>query len=62
MEKTSRAYPILEEIAQKHLGMDTIETRNSDSLDFEQLAVWQINKALEEAFDAGYRMCGENLR
>lgn len=62
MEKTSRAYPIIEEIAKKVLGFETIEARNSDSLDFKELSVWRVAEALEEAFDAGYKMCGESLR
>jgi hypothetical protein len=45
----------LAEIAQKHLELDTLETRNSDSLDFHELSVWQIKKALEEAYLAGAR-------
>jgi hypothetical protein len=40
-------------IAQQHLGLDTLETRRSDSLDFHDLAVWQIRKALQAAYDAG---------
>lgn len=59
MNKSSRAYKIIEQIAKDHLGMETIEARNSDGLDFKELSVWQITKALEEAFDAGYKMCSE---
>jgi hypothetical protein len=62
MNKNSRAYPIIEDIAKKHLNLETIEKRNDDKLDFKELAVWQIEQALEEAFDAGYRMCMECLR
>lgn len=40
-------------IAQKHLGIDTLETRNSDRLDTHNVAVWQIRDALEAAFKAG---------
>jgi len=40
-------------IAQKHLGIETLETRNSDSLDFHDTAVWCIRQALEAAFKAG---------
>lgn len=62
MKKSSRAYEIIEKIAKDHLGLETIETRNQDSLDFKNLSVWQIAEALEEAFDAGYKMCGQSLR
>ena len=43
----------ISQIAQKHLFLDTLETQNSDSLDFHDLAVWQIKEALEAAFRAG---------
>ena len=41
------------QIAQKHLGIETLETRKSDSLDFHDLAVWCLRDALEAAFNAG---------
>ena len=44
---------ILTLIAQKHLGMETLQTRNSDSLDFHDTAVWCLKDALEAAFKAG---------
>ena len=40
-------------IAQKHLGIETLETRKSDRLDFHDTAVWCIRDALEAAFKAG---------
>lgn len=55
MTKTTQAAPLttLEAIAQRHLNLDTLETRNSDSLDFKDQAVWQIREALAAAFAAG---------
>ena len=47
--------PILMQIAERHLFLDTLETRNSDSLDFHEHAVWAIHSALEAAFEAGRR-------
>jgi hypothetical protein len=44
---------ILAEIAAKHLFLETLETRNSDSLDFHDMAVWSIKAALEAAYEAG---------
>lgn len=41
------------DIARKHLGLETLETRNSDSLDFSDQAVWALKAALEAAFEAG---------
>ena len=38
---------ILTLIAQKHLGIETLETRHSDSLDFHDVAVWCLRDALE---------------
>ena len=40
-------------IAQKHLGIETLQTRSADSLDFHDTAVWCIRDALEAAFKAG---------
>ena len=44
---------ILTLIAQKHLGIETLQTRHADSLDFHDTAVWCIKDALEAAFKAG---------
>lgn len=43
----------ISEIARKHLFVDTLETRNSDSLDFKEVAVWSLKAALEAAYKAG---------
>ncbi len=43
----------LEQIARRRLGMDSLETRRSDRLDFHEVAVWNILAALQEAFEAG---------
>lgn len=44
---------ILAVIAKGSLNLETLETRNRDSLDFRDLAVWQIKAALQAAFEAG---------
>jgi hypothetical protein len=41
------------EIAAKHLGVGTLETRNSDALDVHEVAVWSLKTALAAAYDAG---------
>ena len=42
------------EIARRILHLDTLDARNSDSLDFpEGLSVWQLREALFAAFAAG---------
>lgn len=45
---------LLTDIAQRHFyGLETLETRNRDALDFHDVAVWAIRSALEEAYSAG---------
>ena len=44
---------VLAEIAKRHLLIDTLETRNNDSEDFYEVAVWCIRAALQEAYEAG---------
>jgi hypothetical protein len=43
----------LEQIARRRLGMDSLETRKSDRLDFHEVAVWNILAALQDAYEAG---------
>ncbi len=43
----------LNTIAREALGLETLETRSSDSLDFHDTAVWCIKEALERAYEAG---------
>ena len=45
----------LAEIAANILDLETLEARNSDGLDFHELAVWRIKAALEAAFAAGQK-------
>lgn len=49
----SQIETILTLIAQKHLGVETLERRYSDRLDFYDTGVWSIREALEAAFKAG---------
>ncbi|MDE1901250.1 MAG: hypothetical protein KGI37_06385 [Alphaproteobacteria bacterium] len=44
---------IFEMIAKEHLNIETLKTRNSDSLDFHDCSVWGIKKALQAAYDLG---------
>jgi hypothetical protein len=44
---------IIAAIAQQHLGLESLEARNSDRLDFSEQAVWSLKNALEAAFAAG---------
>lgn len=51
--------PILSQIAKQHLGIESLQPRHSDGLDFHDLAVWSIEAALKAAFEAG-RVMGED--
>ena len=44
---------LLNQIAAEHLYIDTLATRNSDSLDFHEVSVWGLKEALQAAFTAG---------
>ena len=43
------------EIATRHFFVETLETRNSDQLDFHDVAVWAMRAALEDASETGRR-------
>lgn len=48
----------LEALAIKHLGIPTLSLRNMDDLDFHDLSVTAIHRALRAAFEAGVESCG----
>lgn len=41
------------QLAKEHFGIRTLETRSSDSLDFHEVAVWDVLRALTEAYECG---------
>lgn len=43
----------LENIANSVLGIETLETRNSDDLDFHEVSVWGLKEALMQAYTMG---------
>lgn len=51
-DPTTQAFIL--DLAKKHFGIETLETRNMDGLDFHDTAVWSMKHALEEAYAAGY--------
>ena len=59
MKRTTKKAPdldaTLEEIARKELRIETLTTRNSDSLDFHEVAVWGVRAALLAAYRAGQK-------
>ena len=44
---------LLQRIAAEHLFIETLETRNSDRLDFYDVSVWGVKAALQAAYEAG---------
>ncbi len=42
-----------EKFADKCLGIQTLEVRHSDELDFHEVSVWALTSALEQAYRAG---------
>ena len=44
---------LLAQIALDHLFIETLKTRNSDSLDFHDVSVWGVKSALMAAYQAG---------
>ena len=44
---------IEDRIVREILNLETLETRNSDSLDFHDVSVWQLRQALQAAYEAG---------
>jgi hypothetical protein len=48
-----QAKKVAAQIAREHLGVQTLEDRKSDALDFHNLSVWRIEAALVAAYYAG---------
>lgn len=46
---------VLSIIARANFGIESLEAQNRDSLDFHEVHVLQIKKALRDAFEAGAR-------
>lgn len=51
--RTATIDPRFTDIAKRILGIPTLETRGSDSLDFHNVGVWQVAKALQAAYRIG---------
>ena len=52
---SSTEMALLTKIAKRHLGLDTLVTRNSDRLDFHDLGTANVVDALHAAFLAGVK-------
>lgn len=59
MNTTHIPYAQAAEIAQRTLGIRTLETRNCDALDFHDVSVGCILNALDQAFAAGRASANE---
>ena len=44
---------MITKIANEVLNIESLETQNSDDLDFHNVAVWEVKQALEKAFALG---------
>lgn len=54
MTPNAKIEALLLAIAQKHIpGIETLDERKSDDLDFHDIAVWSLRDALKAAYDAG---------
>ena len=54
MTSNAKIEALLLAIAQKHIpGIETLEERKSDDLDFYDVAVWSLHDALKDAYEAG---------
>jgi len=52
-ESNADAEAAVAAMACKVLGIETLATRNSDSLDFHEVAVWQIEDLISRAYEMG---------
>lgn len=51
---------LLTDISRRHLFIETLVTRNSDSLDFHNVSVWGIEAALREAYWQGAKASADD--
>jgi len=52
-DRRNRVDQVLEQIAQAAMQVPTLRQRNSDSLDFHEVSVWGLKRALMAAYEAG---------
>ena len=51
---------LIAEIARRVLDIETLDERKSDSLDFHEVSVWGLKRALEQAYEAGQRNAADS--
>jgi len=52
-DRKHRVDQVLEQIAQTKLDIPTLRERKSDGLDFHEVSVWGLKRALAAAYEAG---------
>jgi hypothetical protein len=60
MKSNTKLNQLLEQIAQQHLFIDTLETQSSDRLGFHDVSVWAVKAALQAAYEAGLKAAETN--
>lgn len=50
-----------EEIAKKHLLIDTLQTQHRDQYDFHDVSIWGVAAALEAAYQAGIEFASKQV-
>lgn len=60
MSNKARQAKEVEDRIRKWLDLDTLDTRNRDSLDFHELSAASIRQIIGIAFDAGFRAASAN--
>lgn len=53
MKNQTHPNPLFEQIAREHLGIETLAEQKRDHLDFHDVGVNGLQRALQAAFDAG---------
>ena len=53
LDSISEIAEVVASIAEQHLGLETLDEQHSDSLDFHEVAVWDVRAALAAAYAAG---------
>lgn len=61
-DATMNTQKTIERIAHEYLGISTLKTQMSDSLDFHDVSVGGIAAALEAAFEAGKQAAGQAIQ
>ncbi len=63
MNETTDTTQLFLEIAKRNMpSVETLETRNRDTLDFHDVAVWSIRNSLAEAFAVGQAAAKRNRK